>query len=181
MRSLTAQWSVIITLETPKEEIELKKKLETFETTMNKVFTKMSSLNATQMGWTQRIRTMKQTMTLPSPIPTDRQLVKRGLLDIISEVSKYLFGMATDADVQEVRSHLLNLTQQNKRIAHNFGNLMTVVKHDRKYLTENRQHINDIENFIGLLQNQTDAIDGLTRIPILDLTSLCIHCRSVIS
>ena len=104
--------------------------------------------NETIIGWDIRIAEIDDAMHLPD---SDGHRDKRGLFDAFGDLSKAMFGTATDADVQEVRDQLRTFGATNSRVVHYVSKLITVVNHTHDQLSENRRHIVTLHKYCNQL------------------------------
>ena len=85
---------------------------------------------------------------LPSSAPTRRR-VKRGLINVIGDLSSALFGTATQAEVNQLRQVLRETQVGQRALFHNQEKMVSVINITRDYLQRNCDDM-------LILQNQTD-------------------------
>ena len=125
-RTQIATWTVLITIARPYEIAGLHTKLDFFKTTIEKLRGVHEMANDTIVDWKIRIAEIEETMTRPTPrVHRDR----RGLLNVFGELSKTLFGTATDEDVQAVKRQLRIFGKINHQVVHTVSELLTIVNH----------------------------------------------------
>jgi hypothetical protein len=75
-----------------------------------------------------------------------KQRAKRGLIDGIGMVGKFLFGIATSDDIEGVEKAVQKLARDTATIHHRETELLSVVNATRMYVRENREDIMTLEN-----------------------------------
>ena len=108
--------------------------------------------NDTIDDWKTRIAEIEETMTRPTP-QVHRN--RRGLLNVFGDLSKTLFGTATDADVQAVKRQL-----RNHQIVHTVSELLIIVNHTHVQLISNRWHINSLHKYSEQMANVIRTADA---------------------
>ena len=152
LRAQAATWKVVVILQTNLDstilcqEIHLVKKaiLETY----------MDGIPSSAItDWNRRLERLKialdpchdnETMT---PHPTNDEegkRRKRGLLDVIGTAAHYLFGVATQMEVSEIKEAIEKTRKQSLVVAHLATKLVTVVNSSRESIRENRHQLNQI-------------------------------------
>lgn len=154
-----ATWDIIITIDSPKEEIGLRDNIRHFRRTMYSLHHQRKSLNITRQLWERRIQGIEHTML--GYVNGSAPRTRRGLLDIVGYISQKLFGTATEAQINECRKLIAQLAIKDKRITHSLGNLFTLVNQSHDRIKENRNHINDIQT---LLNNITLEINYMATV-----------------
>ena len=72
--------------------------------------------------------------------------VKRGLFNIVGQISETLFGTATEEEVVALQSGLTEVARQEVTVFHNQLRLLSVINTTRRYLWQNRHNINLLIN-----------------------------------
>ena len=161
-RNQVATWTVLITIAKPYEIPGLRTKLDFFKTTIAQLRGVHELANDTILNWNLRIAEIEETMTRPTtPVHRDR----RGLLNVFGDLSKTVFGTATDADVQEVKRQLRNFGKLNRQVVHSVSELLTIVNHTHDQLISNRKHIISLQKYSEQMANvirKTDAVMNKT-------------------
>ena len=99
-RTQVATWTVLITIAKHYEIPGLHTKLDFFKTTIEKLRGSHEMANDTIVDWKMRIAEIEETMSRPTP-QVHRN--RRGLLNDFGDLSKTVFGTATNVDVQAVK------------------------------------------------------------------------------
>ena len=83
-----------------------------------------------------------------------RKRVKRGLVDIVGEAGKALFGIATQRDMTDIRRAVKAATKNTGIVFHKTEKMMTIINQTRKYVRENREDIQQLQQHQQALQTQ---------------------------
>ena len=83
-----------------------------------------------------------------------RRRVRRGLVDIVGEGGKALFGIATQRDLTEIRHAVKQATTNTGVVFHKTEKMMTIINQTRKYVGENRDDIQQLQRHQQALQTQ---------------------------
>ena len=73
---------------------------------------------------------------------------RRGVLNIIGEISHTLFGTATDTSVSELRRIVQQTRVNQGRVRHRVQEMISILNQTYDNIEENRNRINDITSFI---------------------------------
>ena len=84
--------------------------------------------------------------------------VRRGLFNIIGEISNKLVGTATEREVEESRVRIASVRKLNHRITHLVNQLVTVVNQTHNQVKQNYQHIREFEQYIMLVAREIHLI-----------------------
>ena len=156
-RTQIATWTVLITIARPYEIAGLHTKLDFFKTTIEKLRGVHEMANDTIVDWKIRIAEIEETMTRPTPrVHRDR----RGLLNVFGDLSKTLFGTATDEDVQAVKRQLRIFGKINHQVVHTVSELLTIVNHTHDQLISNRKHIISLQKYSEQMANVIRIADA---------------------
>ena len=90
--------------------------------------------------------------------------VKRGLLDIVGQISETLFGTATEEEVVALQSGLTEVARQEVTVFHNQLRLLSVINTTRRYLWQNRHNINLLINSSRHLNHALRNLSSFTNI-----------------
>ena len=83
-----------------------------------------------------------------------RKRVRRGLVDIVGEAGKALFGIATQRDMTDIRRAVKAATRNTGIVFHKTEKMMTIINQTRKYVRENREDIQQLQRHQQVLQTQ---------------------------
>ena len=83
-----------------------------------------------------------------------RRRVKRGLVDIIGEAGKALFGVATQRDVTDIRRAVKQAEKDTAIVYHRTDKMLSVINQTRKYVRENRKDIEQLQQHQQALQTR---------------------------
>ena len=83
-----------------------------------------------------------------------RGRVKRGLVDIIGEAGKALFGVATQGDVTDIRRAVKQAEKDTAIVFHKMDKMLSIINQTRKYVRENRKDIDQLQQHQQALQTR---------------------------
>ena len=101
--------------------------------------------NATIDAWRFRLNDIEDAL-LPTRFEARRK--RRGLLDVVGQLSRSLFGTATDSDVIECKRQIEILRTRDRRIVHSVSNMISIVNQTHTAVKQNRQHINALQEYV---------------------------------
>lgn len=158
-----ATWNILITLDEPREEIGLRDSLKTIRQLIHGINQQRNSLtlNTTRHLWEGRLREIEDTML--TYMPGQRFRTRRGLLNIVGQISQKLFGTATEAQVEECRRLIAELTVGYKQVSHSFNELVTIINQTHNEVVTHRRHIRKIEKFVTNITANLNYILSVTR------------------
>ena len=76
---------------------------------------------------------------------------RRSPLDVLGDVASVLIGVATQAEVREVRDAVDQTRKENAEVAHVVNQLTSVVNGSRKLIVENRRRLNEVARLVERL------------------------------
>lgn len=155
-RNHVATWVVLITITAPSEISGLRQKLEQFKTAILRLRAVREFNNQSMESWSDRLAEIEQAMYVPQP--TGRQ--RRGLLNIFGQISKTLFGVATDDDVLECKRQIRQVGRLNQRIVHSVSQMLSVINQTHVQQVEDRKHILAIERYVGEMSHEIRFIES---------------------
>ena len=120
--------------------------------------------NEDKRAWLVRLERARTLVTdvLEDTIPRGtNNRDKRGLINLGGHFAKWMFGTATDEDVQKLRAIIEETRGNQEQIVHHIGELITVVNHSQAEAVKDRDYIWDQNEAIKKLQHflQVAAID----------------------
>ena len=103
---------------------------------------------------------------------------KRGLFNVVGELSRALFGTAQDEELKAIKDVINEYRFKERRIIHVVNRMTTIVNQTREYTIRNREHIENIESYMKIfsknmnefgneLATTEDMTKGLLMIDIL--------------
>jgi hypothetical protein len=155
-----ATWTVLVTLDAPKEEPELRNKLIQFRKVIQEIHTIRSPINVTKQIWRQRLDEIESTMATPRPVTGLR--VRRALIDLIGIISSKLFGTATEAEVKLCKRQIKKAQKENRRVIHTAEKLITIVNQTHDQVKENRKHVRNIEKYVNELAKVIQKLQDIS-------------------
>lgn len=159
-RSQEAVWTALVTLETPKPNPDLRARINYFRKIVRTLETMKGSSNTTRTAWEKRLDDIEDAM-LPH-VAGSAHRTRRGLLNIVGQISRKLFGTATEEEVEECQRQIQQLSSANNRFSHAVDKLVTLVNQTHKHMTENRHHILALERYLGKVQHVIQGIEKAT-------------------
>ena len=92
------------------------------------------------------------------PASAQTKRAKRGLINGMGNLLSYLFGTATESEIQHLANNVKLLNQKDLVLAHQFNGTLTVLNATRMGMMQNRQALRSLQNAADSL---TDAYDGV--------------------
>ena len=81
--------------------------------------------------------------TYHAPVPKE----KRGIINLFGDISKTLFGTATDTDVFECKRQVRLFSRMTERV--HYGNqMLSVINQMHDQLVQNRKHILSLQHYV---------------------------------
>ena len=157
-RNHVATWVVLITINPPAAIPGLKQKLDSFKTVISNVNYFHGMDNATIDAWTIRLNDIEDALL---PARTDARRAKRGLLNVVGELSRSLFGTATESDVAECRRQIELLRTRDRRVTHSVSQMLSVVNQTHTAVVQNRNHINVLQKYVQKVSEEVRHIANL--------------------
>ena len=154
-----ATWTILISLDAPKTEEGLRLALHQIRTVITSLQDHRSALNSTRKQWESRIQEIEDAMIDYMSERTPR--TRRGLLNIVGQISQKLFGTATEEQVNECRRLINQMDITDKKINHSVTNLITIINQTHDQLKENRQHITNIEAYLNDITQEVHYIQDI--------------------
>jgi len=100
--------------------------------------------NATIDAWRYRLNDIEDALL---PTRSDARRKRRGLLDVVGQLSHSLFGAATDSDV-ECKRQIEILRTRDRRVFHSVSHIIPIVNQTHTAVKQNRQHINALQMYV---------------------------------
>ena len=156
IRAQVATWTVLVIIESPTAPQGISEKLTNFKHVLELLYQHRPPSNTTRMIWDQHIIDMEDALTPSHSAPRVRR--RRGLLNIVGEISSKLFGTATQGEVEECERHINAAMKLESQIVHTTNDLITVVNQTHSEVRRNMQHIRDMEHYMGKLYTETTRL-----------------------
>ena len=83
---------------------------------------------------------------------------KRGLINGMGNLFSYLFGTATESEIQHLANNVKLLNQKDLVLAHQFNGTLTVLNATRIGMMQNRQALRSLQNAANSLTNAYDDV-----------------------
>lgn len=140
-RIASGAWTIVVTINPPKHS----HLSESITGLSRSILGSNSGINKTDVEyWLGRLKFLNKriqglTKSYTAEHPTHR--IKRGLLNIIGSVAHSLFGVATDAEVAQVREAVIHVHKNELVLHHQIDALRTVLDATRAYAITNNNNI----------------------------------------
>ena len=131
------------------------KKLNRFQTSLLRHYVYQGISNVTKTIWDERINNIKATITNTHTTTRRR---RRGLINIIGEISHTLFGTATEQEIIDTRYQIDIMHQQNKKSMHVVSRLITVLNHTNDHSQRITDHINSLQIYVAKVADEITSI-----------------------
>lgn len=158
-RTIEAMWTTLVVIDPPKE-VPMQAWIDQIRRGIQSVGSRVSEQD--QQTWQARL----DALDLQQPVvganhsrsfrslPKRRRRIRRGLLNLVGEVSKTLFGTASESDIRELRTALNKVSDGTAVLVHDHMRMLTVMNKTRKYVQENRFDIKDLQRHQKALDRQ---------------------------
>lgn len=156
------EWTVVITIDEPRPPAELLNFVHGL-LALPQFRGRTTSINSWVPNWKTRLRRVLTECSEPRRWwRTQNSRQRRGLLDIVGQGMSFLFGTATDADLDDVRRLVSKLATNQSRIFNQLAQYTTVINHTYDEIQMNRDQINQIASRMATLMQDVDKrIRGL--------------------
>lgn len=144
------EWTVLITIDEPQPPPELGRLVQRTRNAIN--FLKGDAaayLQPYQADWHTRLRDIDKECATPQRWWRRRQETtrkRRGLINAIGSAMNYLFGVATDDQLDDLRDTIRELASNQQRLVNQFDQFTSVLNHTYDEIQANRHQINLISH-----------------------------------
>jgi hypothetical protein len=160
-RALAGSWRVWVTLQAPTVptafldglqrvnyilDHKILLKTSVGETNVNDTLVVDPIVKASWIGRIQRMRLHADSSL------DDARRKRRGLVDPLGMLANVLFGVATEAEVEELRRAVDQLSDSQSDVIHHINMLTSVVNKTREYQNENRERLNVLNRRFRAIQ-----------------------------
>ena len=163
LRAKAANWRVVVVLHATLEVTTMLREVKTLEGAVASIDPERIPALAL-LDWTSRLGKLRSALTTPNAErdgPTLgvmnpgkglwRRRERRGLVPVIGSIASFMFGIAQEQDVQEVRKAIDQTRQQGLTVAHVVSQLTSVVNGSRELIIENRNRLNEVSRLVNRL------------------------------
>ena len=169
LKTVRAHWVIMVTLQAPVYPEGLRAVLNALQYTQRQL--KMQG--TIQWGWAYRIERMTQVlsteyMTGTGGVTSENEQPrreKRGLVDGVGKILNYLFGTATEEEIQAYSEATKQLQSRTAKLMHVTKGLMTVIDQSRQYMKATRDAVLGLEHHAkevdGYLRAVRDQVKGI--------------------
>lgn len=145
VREVRAVWTIAITFpEAPVQSKFIENQLTSLEDAVQGTVVPGSSFNKRSRYWLEKIRRLRSRLNVI-------RRRRRGLLPILGDLGKSLFGLATEEDVERLKEEVKINRNYAKTVRHDMVNLVSVINVTRTEMKENRATVNQLINTTGHL------------------------------
>ena len=148
VRAIAGKWKVLVTMDTPRAPTELKAEIDE----VARVIVSAAVATTTRQAWRRRLNKILISLpsisgTTPAQSLIPGQVRKpRGLLDPLGVLMHDIFGLATTAEVNNIKRVLQTVDTNQAAIVTQFDILTTVVNRSRVFEQENREFLNKLSS-----------------------------------
>ena len=164
VHKISGLWTVVVTIQEPiRPDAELWQAADDLRTFIGNQPRIVPETEETSF-WIERLEAINKlhdipddsmdTVPLRTPANSGQRRDKRGLVDSIGHLSRFLFGTATTDEVQNLRELIDNTRGQTNALIHNVDAMASVMNQTRRFVRENRADISSLKyNMKQLLAN----------------------------
>lgn len=169
-RTIEALWTTLVVINPPKE-VPMQAWIDQVRRGIQSVGSKVSEQD--QQTWQARL----DALDLQQPtgganhsrsfraLHSRRHRIRRGVLNLVGEISRSLFGTAMDSDIRELRTALDVVGRNSQVLMHDRSRMLSIVNQTRKYVQENRFDITDLQRHQEAMDSQIlDFSDDITKL-----------------
>ena len=149
VKSVAAEYTLVVTIAPPKFPPSLREMTQNLAHHAHRTRLLGHVNRSITDGWIRRIQKLEGFEEEVDKTRTRNfSRNRRGVLNIIGEISHTLFGTATDTSMSELR-RIVQQTQVNQgRVRHQVQEMISILNQTYDNIEENRNRINDITSFI---------------------------------
>lgn len=162
---IAGEWTVLITIDEPQVPEELSLLVDQVQ---DRIST-LTTLPYTE-GWRQRLREVGRISKNPRRWwrtmgePERSQRTRRGLMNVFGHAFRYLFGTATESEVNDIKKVVNSLAYNQSRIMHQVSQFTTIINHTYDEIQINRNQLNVITTTLHRMRNAwADDLRSLSR------------------
>jgi hypothetical protein len=175
VRVIAGKWTVLVLLDVPKTPAWIEEEIEQAYTFVHECREVEDNVKT---SWVNRLEMIQQSLpnspqvspsALPTPAagpPPSPHRRTRGLLDPIGTLVHNIFGLATNAEVDDIKRVLSTLHEDDSAIVHRLHEFTTILNRSRAYEQETRTFVNAMsKRFAKIntwLAELEDDINGIT-------------------
>lgn len=147
----SSEWRVLVSMEAPRSDVGL---------LVNQIGDRIKQSKLAERFKSQylaRIESLRESPTSFVWHQTDlnvKQRKKRGLLNFVGEIGKQLFGLSTEAEVEELRQYIEKCQQSQESFYVDFNNLVAVINDSVEAINVNSRNIEKLQ------QQLADVMEG---------------------
>ena len=154
------RWTILVTMTTINEAYMHERRqliveeTEYIETKIGLLPASIVSINNQKDSWRRQLDLLKTDQTVTFDY---NKREKRGLFDGVGKASQWLFGTATQQEVDDIRKEMQDVSLSNRHVSHKTDKLVTIVNQTRIEAAETRDKLNELGADYNSLKNQTES------------------------
>ena len=162
MRVTAGKWTVLVMLDLPHTPDGLVEEIDS----AYKFVEECRVDESVKTSWRNRLAILGQDLPNPlvAPAPSaekaKRRRPTRGLLDPIGTLVHSIFGLATNAEVDEIKRVIGTLHQDDKAIVNRLNEFTTIVNRTRTYEQETRNFVNAMSQRFKAINMWLSGLEG---------------------
>ena len=168
----SASWTVLITIDEPKRNIELENAFLRIKRLIAQANNLSNITGADYLSY--RIDNL---LLRCNRVDCNSSRQKRGLFNFIGSFSHSLFGLATDDQIADCQESIAEVSQVNKRVSHSVSRLLTVVNQSIDHINSNSEHISQLHDYVVEVEGTAEKFHALVKQEIDFLHSLAFYVR----
>ena len=157
-RAVEGEISLYVRIETP-DVIEMFQQLEPLVDAAQRAVQAANYTSDTLHLISKRLSRMKEIIVINrEPSPTRR---KRGLIDLFGTIGKSLFGIATEADVEAVRTMTADVSHETITLRKAHNQLVGTVNHVIEVVHSVEEEVENLEHAVSVLDQYKDRMASI--------------------
>ena len=155
LRVQSAEWTVLVVIETPQIDPTLVKNIGIVLGQITKAHTQGIISNVQSVSWIGRLNFLKTYLGRGSgnlyeaSTPSTPTRVRRGWMDFMGQIGHTMFGLATDDSIAECRHAIRNSRKYQQEIVHQLNAQTTILNRTQRAVAWNRHQIAQVTDFIS--------------------------------
>ena len=168
VRAAAGKWKVLVTMDVPRAPLGLRQEI----LEVKRVVVTAPASATVRLSWRRRLSQLELSLPLPSSPASKRQILPgrvrlpRGLLDPLGVLIHDIFGLATTAEIENIKAAIRSVGNNQAALVHNINTLTTIVNRTRIFAQENRDFLRrlarQVRNTHATLFNLTRDFNSLS-------------------
>ena len=159
IKAISTEYTLLVLIAEPEYPLSLRRNIVRLKTSIRRAVDDKTIGTPDSVAWLRRIKKLRKQDRAARDVHTqDRS--KRGILNIVGEISHTLFGTATDKSVEELKKLVSTTQVRQNQVIHRLNGVLSVINHTYDGIEENRNRLNELTDFV----NETvEAVNGLAK------------------